>query len=166
MVVRYHVVNLLRTMKIPRHVAIKRVPRPGRWKEVGNSGGRDPWPTLVEFANPRHTDGFLAAEDRIKTITMGEITMQPDDSAISTIRSKDTKEGSTGFNTKWLQAPKLRIHKLGGGNEPKATLCSGAGGEPSESAQIGRPNLEQTPVTEIHRRNQKRMLMRRQEYGS
>lgn len=33
-VARYHVVSLLRTVKVPEQVAIKRVLRLGRWQEV------------------------------------------------------------------------------------------------------------------------------------
>lgn len=63
--------------------------------------------------------------------------MGPDDSAISKIKSKDTKSGSPELSTAWLQAPKLRIHKLGEGDQPKGTPCSGAAGERSGWAQFG-----------------------------
>lgn len=88
--VRYHAVNLFRTVEVPERVAIKRVLRLGRWQEVSDSVCRDPRRTLVEFANLRQ-DRCLASSGRIETITKGVMTVVPNDTAISRTKAKDAK---------------------------------------------------------------------------
>lgn len=86
MTLRYHVVHLLRTVEIPEHVTIKRLLGLGRWQGVRDLGCRDPQPTLVEFANPRHRDKFLE-------VTRGEIITEPDDAVISDFGAKGLVAG-------------------------------------------------------------------------
>lgn len=78
--VRHHVTHLLSLATMPPHVALKRVLRLGKYN--GNLGqSRPARPVLVEFANPRHRDKFLAAAGTINSLTKGGIVVQPDDSA-------------------------------------------------------------------------------------
>lgn len=110
----------------------------------------------VEFVNPRNGDRFLVAADGTKTITRGDITIELDDSAIARIRSKGAKGGSPGFMTPWLQAPTLKIHRLGVGGKSNATPCRGDAGERSERVQIWRLIRLPGPVTAIRRINPER----------
>lgn len=91
MAVMYDVVNLLRTVEIPEHVAIKGALCLGRWQGVSDSGCWDPRPTLMEFANPRHRERFMESSGRMKTITKGVFAIVPDDAAISRIMAEDAK---------------------------------------------------------------------------
>ncbi|KAF4531147.1 hypothetical protein B566_EDAN019182, partial [Ephemera danica] len=75
--VRFHLINLLRIAELPGHVAIKRVLRLGRWQNAQEKP--KPRPVLVEFANPRHRDHFLAATGTIQSSTKGGINIVPDD---------------------------------------------------------------------------------------
>lgn len=59
--VRYHVVNLIRTVKVPELVVIKMVFLRGRLRSISGSRCRDPQPTPVDFSNPRHRNRFLVS---------------------------------------------------------------------------------------------------------
>lgn len=85
--VRYHVLNLPRSVKVPKSIAIKRVLRLGKC----HSRRRASRPTLVEFGNPRHRNGLLAPADRIKAKTRGLNNIEPNDTAISKTNSKAAK---------------------------------------------------------------------------
>jgi hypothetical protein len=78
---RYHLVNLLRQVRMPEHVAIKRILRLGKWRGNENLNMRRPRPVLVEFANPRHRDTFLSAADFLRRESHGAISVAPDHSA-------------------------------------------------------------------------------------
>lgn len=78
---RYHIVNLLRQANIPEHVAIKRVLRLGKFRGIENNDPQVQRPVLVEFANPRHRDHFLATAERISALSQGRVSVSPDDSA-------------------------------------------------------------------------------------
>lgn len=66
---RFHLINLLRLAELPGHTGIKRMLRLGKWQRDTESN--QPRPLLVEFANPRHRDSFLAAAGRLKELTKG-----------------------------------------------------------------------------------------------
>lgn len=63
-------------MGVPEHVTVRRVICSGSWQGISNPRCRDPRPTLVEFANPRHKDMFFASANRIQKITRGEINIE------------------------------------------------------------------------------------------
>lgn len=94
--ITHHVVNLLRMVEIPEHVAIERVLRLGRWEEGSDSRCRDPRPTLVEFTNRRCRGRFLASSYRVETITGGEITIEPGDTTISKVRARAASRDRQG----------------------------------------------------------------------
>lgn len=62
------------------------------WQERTHSGERDPRPTRVHFINPGHKDRFLAATSRTKSTTRREVNTAPDDTSISRIMSKVTRD--------------------------------------------------------------------------
>lgn len=94
--------------------------------------------------------------DGKKMIARRAITMEPDDTAIGGIKSKETRVGSPLFSATWLQAPKLRIHNLGREGQMKATLGREARSERSRQAQIEHLSLGKTPATVVHRSNRER----------
>lgn len=109
---RYHIVNLLRMVNIPGHVAIKRVLRLGKWAGA-QSTTRDPRPVLVEFANPRHRDSFLAQAERVRVITQGQVVIRPDDTARITTPSRSMLPHSPGFNTALLKPVQVIVPRYG-----------------------------------------------------
>ena len=86
--VRYHVTNLLRMVQIPEHVAVKRVLRLGKWDREASC----PRSVVVEFANPRHRDTFLAESRSISTKTGGRIIVRPDASKTQVTKSHGAKD--------------------------------------------------------------------------
>lgn len=75
--VTHHVVNLLRKVKLPEGVVVKRVLNPGGWQGVCGSECRDSRSTLVEFANPTPKDRFLASADETTMTMRGMIITVP-----------------------------------------------------------------------------------------
>lgn len=116
--VMYHVVNLLRKVEILQHVAIKRGPILQRWTKGRDSRGRDPRPTLFQFANPRHRDGCSSASDRIKTTTWKGL---PWNRTILLSAELGKKKGSPEFNAAWLKAVQTRTHERFDGVPLKTT---------------------------------------------
>ncbi|KAF4531146.1 hypothetical protein B566_EDAN019181 [Ephemera danica] len=106
--VRYHLINLLRVAELPGDLGLKRVLRLGRWDQSYES--RQPRPVLVEFANPRHRDHFLAAAEKIQRTTNGGIEVAPDDPGRLRSRS-DTGQRSPGYNTAVLRSPRIVLSK-------------------------------------------------------
>jgi hypothetical protein len=76
--------TLLRVVNIPEHVGLKRVHRVGRWQSPTSASLKRPRPVVVEFANPRHRDHFLAGAVCITQFTRGEVLVMPDDSKMGT----------------------------------------------------------------------------------
>lgn len=109
---QYHLVNLLRSVNIPGHVAIKRIMRIGRWRGSRLSEGLQPRPMLVEFANPRHRDSLLAAAGTIKVNSRGAITVMPDISVSGTdgIKANGGTNSRTGHSA--LATPRVIVDKL------------------------------------------------------
>lgn len=133
----YRVVNLLRTVETPGHVVIKKALLLGRWQQNSDPGGRDPRRTLVEFANAEQILGSSGSDKKDCQINhhgTGRCATEG-----------DSKGDSPGFNTAWLQAPRMGIHKLDLGVRRKDTPRSGAGGERSGWAQFRGLSLEPTP---------------------
>lgn len=112
MAVSCHVLDVLRTVEVLKHVAMKRVLRFGRWQEVSGSECGDPRPTPVEFVDPRHADNFFASSDEIKAITRELITIVWDDTATSNTKAEDAKRVSAGFITGRL-SPQTENPKAG-----------------------------------------------------
>lgn len=151
MAVSCHVLDVLRTVEVLKHVAMKRVLCPGRWQDVSGSECGDPRPTPVEFLNPRHGDNFFASSDEIKAITRELITIVWDDTAASNTKAEDAKRVSAGFITGRLRVYKLKIRKLGDGGQLDATPCSRAG---VERAHLGPLSQDPTLATVILRKSQ------------
>lgn len=63
--------------------------------------GREPQATLFEFSNLRHIDTFLPATDQ-KALHGRKITVEPGETAIGRIGSKDNKGESPGFIISWM----------------------------------------------------------------
>ena len=68
-----------RMADLPGHISIKRVLRLGRWQRPTTLAFHKPRPIVVEFGNPRNRDHFLAAAEKIRSLTNGVITVTPDD---------------------------------------------------------------------------------------
>lgn len=75
-------------IEIAKRVAIRRILSLGTWKEVRDAEEGDPWPTSAKVTNPRLGYRYLA--NRMKLVTMGKITMELGDVAISRTHSNDT----------------------------------------------------------------------------
>lgn len=76
--VTYHVRNWVRLAGFTEQVTLKRVIRLGKWREEQKEELRKPRPTLVEFANPRQRDRFLAAAGEIRKLSNGRVVVEPD----------------------------------------------------------------------------------------
>ena len=76
---RAHVTNLLRLAKLPATASIKRLIRLGKWDSMKAGCGRAGRPVLVEFANPRSRDTFLAAAGKMQSRTKGIMRVGPDE---------------------------------------------------------------------------------------
>ena len=110
---RYHIVNLLRAVELPGHIGIKRVLRLGKWISAEKTTEVGPRPVLVEFANPRHRDWFLAAADKIQRISGGQVTVEPDDTTLGNKVVIKRQSSSPGFNTATMKKPLLTVQRLG-----------------------------------------------------
>lgn len=76
---RDHLATLIRAVAIPDYVLLKRVLRLGQWKDPKATGAAKPRPIIVEFGNPRHRDRFLAAAEKIRASSGGNVRVTPDD---------------------------------------------------------------------------------------
>lgn len=147
--IRYHAVNLLQTVEIPEHAAIKRILRLGEIQEKLDYRCRDPRPTLMMLANPRNRHRVLASSNRIKMITSCETTIEPCPAYINKITATAVVRGSSGFDTAPLQVLKPQIHKLGERGRLIDNLCSGAAGELRGRAHLWPQILDQNSGTTV-----------------
>ena len=121
--IRHRLMTMLRTAGIPAHINIKRILRLGKWRPPITGGSPKPGrPVLVEFANPRYRDMFLAAAGKILETTKGIIRIEPDISALRktgnvTCKATSTPAGSRrelvatqGYS---LTSPILRLDQCG-----------------------------------------------------
>lgn len=91
---------------------------------------------MVKFADPRHRDRFSASADKIKTITRGEITVEPDDTATNKVNGKDAKGCIYGIQCAQLRVSNLRIQKWDNEGQLNGTHCSRDGCERSDRAHL------------------------------
>jgi hypothetical protein len=101
--IRYHVTNLLRMAGVPGTAVLKRLLRLGKWR-------RDvaPRPVVVEFANPRLRDKFLARAAELSQKTEGRFKIEPDDAAGWKHKSTGPQQVDPRTN------PVVRVSKLPG----------------------------------------------------
>lgn len=111
-------------------------------------------PKSVEFAYSRHRNRSLASADRIEMISGGMNAIEPDDAVIS--KAKVANGGLPKFNTARLQAPKLRIKKLGERRRLNIIPSSRDGGDRNGRAQHGLLSIDPSPMTAINRMSHNR----------
>lgn len=81
--------------------------------------------------------------DKVEAITGDDITVEPNDTAIS---------GISAGGAKGVRHGSLPSRNLGEEGKPSGTLCSGAVDEHTERGHLGPLILEPTAVTAIHRK--------------